>query len=76
MTPMPAALALSIAGWISLVSWARTMRTLAPWPIMLSMSVSCCSILRLASARMYFPPASSMAFFMAGSSAFAQRGCW
>ncbi len=76
MTGMPAVLAFSTAGRISLVSCARMIRTLAPWPIMLSMSVSCCSILRFASARMYFPPAASMAFFMAGSSAFAQRGCW
>ena len=73
MTGMPAAVALAIAGLIASESLARTIRAFAPWLIRLSMSVSCCSALSLASARMYDPPAAAMAACMAGSSAFFQR---
>ena len=73
MTGMPAVLAFAIAGRMPLSSLARTIRTLAPWLIRLSMSVSCCSALSFASARMYDPPPAAMAFCMAGSSAFFQR---
>ena len=53
MTGMPASLAFSSAGRIALVSWASRIRTLAPFEIRVSTSVSCCSVLRLASASMY-----------------------
>jgi hypothetical protein len=49
---------------------------LAPFEIIVSMSVACCSLLRLASASMYLPPAASTVFWMAGLSWAAQRGCW
>ena len=40
------------------------------------MSVSCCSVLRFASASMNVPPPSSTVAFMFGWSCAAQRGCW
>src|SRR6478752_5353260 len=76
MTGMPAAFALAMDGRTALVSCARTIRTLAPFEIMVSMSVACCSLLRLASASMYLPPAPSTVFWMFGLSCAAQRGCW
>ena len=76
MTGMPASLAFWIDGRTALVSCARTIRTLAPFEIMVSMSVACCSLLRLASASMYVPPPSSTVFWMSGLSCAAQRGCW
>src|SRR6476661_509871 len=76
MTGMPAALALAIDGSTAFVSWASTIRTLAPCEIRVSMSVACCSLLRLASLSMYLPPAASTVDLMAGWSWAAQRGCW
>src|SRR5450756_79804 len=76
MTGMPASAAALSAGRIALLSWARMIRTLAPFEIIVVMSVSCCSLLRLASARMYEPPPASTVFWMPGSSWAAQRGCW
>ena len=73
MTGMFAALALSIAGLMASASFARMMRTFAPWAIRLSTSASCCSLLSLASVRVYDPPPASTAFLMFGSSALAQR---
>jgi hypothetical protein len=71
----PFAVALAIAGLIASESLASTIRTLAPLLIRVSMSVSCCSALSLASARSYLPPLASMALTIAGSSAFFQRSC-
>src|SRR6478672_7875277 len=76
MTGIPASFAFLIAGSTALVSWARTMRTLAPFEIIVSMSVACCSLFRLASASMYLPPWASTVFWMFGLSWAAQRGCW
>src|SRR3954454_9128127 len=76
MTGMPAALALATDGRTRFGSCARTMRTLAPFEIIVSMSVACCSLLRLASASMYLPPAASTVCWMFGLSCAAQRGCW
>ncbi len=76
MTGMFAALAFATAGRTALGSCASTMRTLAPFEIIVSMSVACCSLLRLASASMYLPPAPSTVFWMFGLSCAAQRGCW
>src|SRR3954447_1590590 len=76
MTGMPAALALATDGRTSFGSCARTMRTLAPFEIIVSMSVACCSLLRFASASMYLPPAASTVCWMFGLSCAAQRGCW
>src|SRR6478609_10848896 len=76
MTGMPAAFAFAIDGSTAWGSWARTIRTLAPFEIIVSMSVACCSLLRLASASMYLPPAASTVFWMFGLSWAAQRGCW
>ena len=76
MTGMPASLAFWIAGRMALVSCASTIRTLAPFEIMVSMSVACCSLLRFASASMYVPPPASTVFLMFGLSCAAQRGCW
>ena len=52
MTGTPASLAAWTAGPITVVSWARTIRTFAPWPSIVVTSVSCCSVLRFASALM------------------------
>ena len=52
MTGILASLAFWIDGRTALVSCASTIRTLAPFEIMVSMSVACCSLLRLASASM------------------------
>ena len=49
---------------------------MAPCEMRVSTSVNCCSLLRLASASMYLPPASSIVFWMFGLSCAAQRGCW
>src|SRR3954452_22790245 len=76
MTGMPADFALAIDGRTAFVSWARTIRTLAPFEIIVSMSVACCSLLRLASASMYLPPWASTVFWMFGLSWAAQRGGW
>src|SRR6478752_3577417 len=76
MTGIPAALAFATDGRTSFGSWASRIRTLAPFEIMVSMSVACCSLLRLASASMYLPPAPSTVFWMFGLSCAAQRGCW
>src|SRR3954453_1061962 len=76
MTGMPAALAFATEGRTSFGSCARTMRTFAPFEIIVSMSVACCSLLRLASASMYLPPAASTVFWMFGLSCAAHRGCW
>src|SRR4029077_15270907 len=76
MTGMPAALAFATAGSTAWGSCASTIRTLAPFEIMVSMSVACCSLLRLASASIYVPPAPSTVFLMFGLSCAAQRGCW
>ena len=76
MTGTPACLAFAIAGRIVVVFWASTIRTLAPCEIIVSMSVACCSLLRLASLSMYLPPAASTVFWMFGLSCAAQRGCW
>src|SRR3954471_1355254 len=76
MTGMPASLAFWRAGTMALLSCASRTRTFAPCEMRLSTSVSCCSELRLASARMYEPPPSSTTFFRFGSSWAAQRGCW
>src|SRR5512143_2415325 len=76
MTGTPACFALAIDGRTALVSWASTIRTLAPCEISVSMSVACCSLLRLASLSMYLPPAASTVFLMFGWSCAAQRGCW
>src|SRR5689334_16933448 len=76
MTGTPASLAFWMAGRTALVSCARTIRTFAPCEIRESMSVACCSLLRLASASMYLPPAASTVCWMAGLSCAAQRGCW
>ena len=73
LTPFDSASA--IAGLIASESFARTIRTFAPWLIRLAMSVVCCSALSFASARMYLPPFAAMAFCIAGSSAFFQRSC-
>ena len=76
MTGMPASLAFWSAGRTALVSCASRTRTLAPCEIRVSTSVSCCSVLRFASASMYVPPPASTAFWMFGLSCAAQRGCW
>src|SRR3954447_12290753 len=76
MTGMPAALAFLTDGRTSFGSWASRIRTLAPFEIIVSMSVACCSLLRLASASMYLPPAASTVCWMFGLSWAAQRGCW
>src|SRR3954451_7350794 len=76
MTGMPAAFALATDGSTSFGSCARRMRTLAPFEIIVSMSVACCSLLRFASASMYLPPAASTVCWMFGLSCAAHRGCW
>jgi hypothetical protein len=57
-------------------SWARMMRTLAPWDIRFSTLLAWVSADDLASLEMYEPPPASMASFSAGSSHFAQRSSW
>jgi hypothetical protein len=52
MKGMPASLAFLSAGRIALLSWARMIRTLAPFEIRVSTSVNCCSLTRFASASM------------------------
>src|SRR3954454_11731976 len=76
MTGILASLAFLRAGRIALLSWASRTRTLAPFEISVSTSVSCCSVLRFASASMYLPPASVTVCWMFGLSWAAQRGCW
>src|SRR6478672_3156549 len=76
MTGMPASFAFWIAGRMALLSWARTIRTLAPCWMRVSMSVNCWTFLRFASLSMKVPPPASTVFFIAGLSAAAQRGCW
>src|SRR5439155_10148637 len=76
MTGMPASVAFLRPGRTALLSWASRSRTLAPFEMRVSMSVSCCSLLRLASASMYLPPPASTVFWMFGLSVAAQRGCW
>src|SRR6266576_403775 len=76
MTGMPASFAFWSAGRMALLSWARRIRTLAPFEMRVSTSVSCCSLLRFAAASMYLPPASSTVFLIFGWSWAAQRGCW
>src|SRR5436309_5706689 len=73
---MPASLALATAGRIEVWFCASRIRTVAPFEMSVSTSVSCCSSLRLASASMYVPPPSSTVFLMLGWSCAAQRGCW
>jgi len=68
MTGMPASLAFLSAGRMALLSWASRIRTLAPFEIRVSTSVSCCSLLRLASASMYLPPPASTVDWMLGLS--------
>ena len=68
MTGMPASWAFLRAGRMALLSCASRIRTLAPFEMRVSTSVSCCSLLRLASASMYLPPAASTVFWMFGLS--------
>ena len=76
MTGIPASVAFLRPGRTALLSWASRIRTLAPFEMRVSMSVSCCSLLRFASASMYLPPPASTVFWMFGLSCAAQRGCW
>src|SRR5215218_724206 len=76
MTGMPASFAFCSAGRMALLSCASRTRTLAPLEMSVSTSVSCCSLLRLASASMYVPPPASTVSLMFGWSCAAQRGCW
>src|SRR6478752_4220502 len=76
MTGIPASLAFWSAGRMALLSWASRIRTLAPFEMRVSTSVSCCSLLRFASASMYLPPPASTVDWMFGLSCAAQRGCW
>src|SRR5512141_1076887 len=76
MTGMPASFAFWRAGRIALLSCASRIRTLAPFEMRVSTSVSCCSLLRFASASMYLPPAASTVCLMFGWSCAAHRGCW
>ena len=76
MTGTPASLAAWTAGPMTVVSWARMIRTFAPCDSIVVTSVSCCSVLRLASALIYVPPPASTVSLIPGSSCAAQRGCW
>src|SRR5262245_55289085 len=76
MTGTPACLAFAIDGSTALVSCASTMRTFAPCEIIVSISVACCSLLRLASLSMSLPPWASTGAWIFGLSCAAQRGCW
>ena len=76
MTGTPASLAFWTAGPMTVVSWARMTRTFAPCDSRLSTSVSCCSVLRFASASMNVPPPAVTVSRMFGWSCAAQRGCW
>ena len=76
MTGTPPVIAVPTAGLMAVPSWARTMRTLAPWEIRFSMLLAWVSADDLASFEMYLPPPASMAALMAGSSHFAQRSSW
>ena len=75
MTGMPSSLAFLIAGRIASESMARMIRTLAPFEIRLSTSVSCLVGEPCASAEMYLSPAASSAPLIAASSVF-QRSSW
>src|SRR5215510_12044942 len=76
MTGTPACFAFAIDGSTALVSCASTMSTFAPCEIIVSISVACCSLLRLASLSMYLPPWASTVAWIFGLSCAAQRGCW
>ena len=76
MTGTPASLAAWTAGPMTVVSWARMISTFAPCDSIVVTSVSCCSVLRFASALMYEPPPASTVSLIPGSSCAAQRGCW
>src|SRR5580692_5384494 len=75
MTGMPSSLAFLTAGRIASESMARMMRTLAPFEMRLSTSVSCLVGDPWASAEMYLAPWASSAFLIAASSVF-QRSSW
>src|ERR1700729_101846 len=75
MTGMPSSLAFLTAGRIASESMARMMRTLAPFEMRLSTSVSCLVGDPWASAEMYLAPWGSSAFLIAASSVF-QRSSW
>src|SRR6478672_3165826 len=76
MTGMPASLAFWSAGRMALLSCASRIRTLAPFEIRVSTSVSCCSVTRLASASIYVPPPASTVDLIFGWSCAAHRGWW
>ena len=73
MTGTPPEIAFATAGLMAVPSCASTITTLAPCEIRLSTLLACVSADDFASFEMYFPPASVMAFLIAGSSHFAQR---
>src|SRR5271165_4174973 len=75
MTGMPSSLAFLRAGRIASLSCARMRRTLAPFEIRLSTSVSCLAGDCCASAEMYLAPALSRTALIAASSVF-QRSSW
>src|SRR5271167_971492 len=75
MTGMPSSLACLTAGRIASESMARMMRTLAPFEMRLSTSVSCLVGDPCASAEIYLAPCASSAFLIAASSVF-QRSSW
>src|ERR1700689_2306295 len=75
MTGMPSSLAFLTAGRIASESMARMMRTLAPFEMRLSTSVSCLVGDPWASAEIYLAPWASSAFLIAASSVF-QRSSW
>src|SRR5271155_1591603 len=72
---MPSSLAFLTAGRIASESMARMMRTLAPFEMRLSTSVSCLVGDPWASAEIYLAPCASSAFLIAASSVF-QRSSW
>src|ERR1700722_18043845 len=74
MTGMPSSLAFLTAGRIASESMARMMRTLAPFEIRLSTSVSCLVGDPWASAEIYLAPWASSAFLIAAS--VFQRSSW
>src|SRR6204780_4988797 len=75
MTGMPSSLAFLTAGRIASESMARMTRTLAPFEMRLSTSVSCLVGDPWASAEIYLAPWASSAFLIAASSVF-QRSSW
>src|ERR1700684_4339040 len=75
MTGVPSSLAFFTAGRIASESMARMTRTLAPFEMRLSTSVSCLVGDPWASAEIYLAPCASSAFLIAASSVF-QRSSW